>query len=177
MDALYDARRGVYQTKPILRGWLHLLWFEASAVLGTLLVARAQGAADPSCRHLRSQRERINRVSALYHRGTWTTAWSGRLQRLDHAMIFFLITGTATPAVLLANGGAFGLVCLIVIRLALTAAAVHLAWMSAPEVVVDATFVRLGWGSRLRLCRRDVPECRESAVRHCCPAAMMGFRA
>src|SRR5260370_7768002 len=45
VDALYDARRGVYYTKPLLRGWLHLLWFEASLVLGTLLLARAHGAA------------------------------------------------------------------------------------------------------------------------------------
>src|SRR5260370_17160749 len=44
-DALYDARRGVYYTKPVLRGWLHLLWFEASLVLGTLVLARAHGAA------------------------------------------------------------------------------------------------------------------------------------
>ena len=42
--ALYDSRRGVYYVKPVLRGWLHLLWFEASLVLGTLLVARAHGA-------------------------------------------------------------------------------------------------------------------------------------
>ena len=42
--AFYDARRGVYYTNPVLRGWLHVLWFEASLVLGPLLVARAHGA-------------------------------------------------------------------------------------------------------------------------------------
>ena len=26
---LYDTRRGLYYPKPALRGWLHLLWFEA----------------------------------------------------------------------------------------------------------------------------------------------------
>ena len=25
-DALYDARRSVYYTKPVLRGWLRLIW-------------------------------------------------------------------------------------------------------------------------------------------------------
>ena len=40
-DPFYDARRGVYYTKPLLRGWLHLLWFAASLVLGPLLVIRA----------------------------------------------------------------------------------------------------------------------------------------
>ena len=38
-DALYDARRGVDYTKPVLRGWLHLIWFGASLVFGTLLLA------------------------------------------------------------------------------------------------------------------------------------------
>ena len=37
---LYDTRRGVYYTKPVLRGWLHLLWFAASLVCGPLLLAR-----------------------------------------------------------------------------------------------------------------------------------------
>ena len=91
-------------------------------------------------------------VSALYHRGTWTDAGRRRLQRLDHAMIFFLIAGTATPAFLLDAPGAFGLACLIVLwTLTLTAAAIHLAWMSAPELLVGATFVGLGWAAGLAL--------------------------
>ncbi len=61
-------------------------------------------------------------------------------------MIFFLVAGTATPAFLLAARGAFGLVCLIVMwALTLTAAAIHLAWMSAPEPAVSATLAGLGW--------------------------------
>ena len=24
---LFDARRGLYYPKPVLRGWLHLVWF------------------------------------------------------------------------------------------------------------------------------------------------------
>jgi len=43
VDSFYDARRGVYYTKPVLRGWLHRLWFEASLVGGTLLLARVHG--------------------------------------------------------------------------------------------------------------------------------------
>ena len=35
--------------------------------------------------------------------------------------------------------------------LTLTAAAVHMAWMSAPEIVVGATFVGLGWVAGLAL--------------------------
>jgi hemolysin III len=90
--------------------------------------------------------------SALYHRGTWSAAWRQRLQRLDHAMIFFLIAGTATPAFLLTARGAFGLACLIVMwTLTVTAAGIHLAWMSAPELVVGTTFVGLGGAAGLAL--------------------------
>ena len=153
VDALYDARRGVYYTKPVLRGWLHLAWFEISVVIGTLLLARAHGATRITAAAIYAASvSALFGVSALYHRGNWTAAWRRRLQRLDHAMIFFLIAGTATPAFLLANRGPFGLVCLIVMwTLTLTAAAVHMAWMSAPEVVVGATFVGLGWVAGLAL--------------------------
>jgi hemolysin III len=90
--------------------------------------------------------------SALYHRGTWTAAWRQRLQRLDHAMIFFLIAGTATPAILLTVPAAFGLPCLIILwALTITAAAIHLAWMSAPELLVGTTFVGLGCAAGLAL--------------------------
>ena len=116
VDAFYDARRGVYYTKPVLRGWLHLLWFEASLVGGTLLLARAHGATRITAIAIYAASvSALFGVSALYHRGNWTAAWRRRLQRLDHAMIFFLIAGTATPAFLLATRGVFGLACLIVV--------------------------------------------------------------
>jgi hemolysin III len=91
-------------------------------------------------------------VSALYHRGTWTDAWRRRLQRLDHAMIFFMIAGTATPAFLLAMRGDLGLACLIMIwALTLTAAAIHMTWMAGPERLIGAMFLGLGWLAGLAL--------------------------
>ena len=152
-DALYDARRGVYYTKPVLRGWLHLIWFGASLVLGTLLLARAHGPARITAIAIYAASvSALFGISALYHRGNWTDAWRRRLQRLDHVMIFFLIAGTATPSYLLAMRGAFGLTCVIVMwSLTLTAAATHMARMRAPEVVVGATFLALGWVAGLAL--------------------------
>jgi hemolysin III len=152
-DALYDARRGVYYTKPVLRGWLHLIWFGASLVLGTLLLVRAQGSTRITAIAIYATSvSALFGISALYHRGNWTDAWRQRLQRLDHAMIFFLIAGTATPAYLLAMRGAFRLTCLIVMwSLTLIAATIHMARMRAPEVVVGATFLGLGWLAGLAL--------------------------
>ena len=151
--ALYDSRRGVWYAKPALRGWLHLLWFEASLVLGTLLVARAHGAVRITALAIYAVSvSAMFGISALYHRGNWSAAWNRRLQRLDHAMIFLLIAGTATPAFLLATSGAFRLACLVTMwTLTVTAAAVRLAWMSAPELVAGSTFIGLGWVAVLAL--------------------------
>jgi len=151
--ALYDSRRGVYYVKPALRGWLHLLWFEASLVLGTLLVARAHGAVRITALAIYAASvSAMFGISALYHRGTWSAAWNRRLQRLDHAMIFLLIAGSATPAFLLATSGTFRLACLAIMwALTVTAAALRLARMSAPELVAGSTFVGLGWVAVLAL--------------------------
>jgi hemolysin III len=151
--ALYDSRRGIYYSKPVLRGWLHLVWFEASLVLGTLLLARAHGATRiVAIAVYAASVTSLFGVSALYHRGNWSTAWNRRLQRMDHAMIFFLIAGTATPAFLLAMPGSLGLACLIVMwALTIAAATIHLTWMSAPERLVGATFLALGWIAGLSL--------------------------
>ena len=150
---LYDSRRGLYYVKPVLRGWLHLVWFEASLVLGTLLVARAHGAVRITALAIYAVSvSAMFGISALYHRGNWSAGWNRRLQRLDHAMIFLLIAGSATPAFLLATSGPFRLACLVMMwALTVTAAAVRLAWMSAPELVVGSTFVGLGWVAVLAL--------------------------
>jgi hemolysin III len=153
IEALYDARRGVYYTKPVLRGWLHLLWFAASLVLGALLLARAHGTAQTAAVAVYAASvSALFGSSALYHRGNWTDAWRQRLQRLDHAMIIFLIAGTATPAFVLAMRGAPGLVCLIVIwSLALATVAIRMTWMASPERLVGATLLGLGWLAGLAL--------------------------
>src|SRR5260370_888651 len=79
-------------------------------------------------------------------------AWRRRLQRLGDAMIFLLIAGTATPAFLLSPRGVFRLACLIAVwALTLTAAAIHMVWMGAPELLVGSTFVGLGWVAGLAL--------------------------
>jgi len=112
---LYDAQRRVYYAKPVLRGWLHLLWFGASLVAGPLLVARGRGAWPITALAVYAvSMSGLFGISALYHRGTWGPRWSMRLQRMDHMMIFFLIAGTATPVFLMAVRGRYGLTCLIV---------------------------------------------------------------
>jgi hemolysin III len=150
---LYDARRGVYYARPVLRGWLHLLCFWVSLVGGALLLARAHGAVQVTAAAVYSlSLSALLGTSALYHRGTWTAAWRLRLRHLDQAMIFFLIAGTATPAFLLSAPFGTGLACLIVMwALTLTAVAVRLTRASAPEFVAGALFVGLGCAGGLAL--------------------------
>jgi hemolysin III len=151
--ALYDAKRAVFYTKPVLRGWLHLMWSAASVVCGALLVSAAHGVAHRIADGVYAVSvTALFGTSALYHRGTWSQAWSRRLQRLDHVMIFFLIAGTATPAFVLAVRGTAGLVFLAVLwAVTVTAAVIHLAWMGAPEILVGTVFVGLGWTAGLSL--------------------------
>jgi len=39
--ALYDARRRLYYAKPVLRGWLHAVWFGISLAAGPLLALKS----------------------------------------------------------------------------------------------------------------------------------------
>jgi hemolysin III len=144
----YDAKRELHYAKPVWRGWMHLVAFEISLVVGTLLVveAQAQGLTHAVSGGIYAGTvSGLLGTSALYHRGNWGPVARRLLQRLDHAMIFLLIAGTATPVFLLVASGAIG-VALLTVMWALTSVALltHLVWMDAPEVLVGATFIGLG---------------------------------
>lgn len=152
-EVFFDASRGIYYVRPVLRGWSHLVWFGLSVVAGPLLLAGAHGTRQVTADAIYAASvSALFGVSALYHRRRWTEAGRRLMQRLDHMMIFFLIAGTATPVLLLTSSGTFGLACLITVwALAAAAAAVHLTWMSAPELMVGAVFLGLGWVAALGL--------------------------
>jgi hemolysin III len=143
---LYDAKREVHYSKPLLRGWLHLIWFGLSLVIGPLTVGLTAGATRVAAIGVYvASVSALFGTSAVYHRGNWSAEWMRRLQRLDHAMIFVLIAGTATPTFLIAAHGTYGWVGLgLLWALALAAITIHLAWMSAPEPVMGAAFIGLG---------------------------------
>src|ERR1700689_5477658 len=103
--------------KPLLRGWMHLVWFEACLVLGTLALVHTHGAVRiTGLAIFVVSVSAMFGVSAFYHRGNWSETWPVRLQRVDHAMIFLLIAGTATPAFLIASHGVFRIACLAALR-------------------------------------------------------------
>jgi len=139
--------------KPLLRGWMHLVWFEACLVLGTLALVHTHGAVRiTGLAIFVVSVSAMFGVSAFYHRGNWSETWRVRLQRVDHAMIFLLIAGTATPAFLIASHGVFRVACLAALwTLTLVAGAIHMVWMNAPELLVGSTFVALGWAGGLAI--------------------------
>ncbi|HWG63528.1 MAG TPA: hemolysin III family protein [Streptosporangiaceae bacterium] len=145
-DVLHEARAATDHPKPLLRGWLHLLWFEVSLVFGTLLLVKVSGPARVTATAVYVVSvSALFGASALYHRGNWCSAWRARLQRLDQAMIFLLIAGTATPVFLLAVGGTLGLSCLLALwTLTIGAVVIRMARMNARERVVGGTFIALG---------------------------------
>ena len=146
---LFDAGRGLHYPKPALRGWLHLLWFEASLVVGTLLLTRTHGAtATTAVAIYAATVSGLFGTSALYHRGNWGPRASPWLQRLDHTMIFLLIAGTGTAAFLLSAPSPYGPIGLSIMwTLTVAAVVAHLAWMGAPEKLVGAIFIGLGWAA------------------------------
>src|SRR6266540_724248 len=143
---LYDSRRRCFYGKPLLRGWLHLALFHASLVTGTLLLIAVRGGLRTAAVAIYvATVSALFGASALYHRGRWTARQACLLQRLDHAMIFLLIAGTATPAFLIDLPGRSGVIGACVLwALTLSAAIAHLLWMDAPELLVGGIFVALG---------------------------------
>jgi hemolysin III len=140
-------------TKPLLRGWLHLASFEASLVLGTLVVTRAHGGVRITALAIfAASVSGMFGVSALYHRGNWTAMWRQRLQRADHVMILLLIAGTATAAFLLTAQGALRVTGLAVVWVfTLAVLGIRMVWMHAPERLVGSLYVGLGWVAGLAL--------------------------
>lgn len=143
---LYDSARDLHYAKPLLRGWMHLVFFEASLVVGTLLIVAVHGALRTAAVAVYAATvSGLFGVSALYHRGNWRPSTSELLQRLDHAMIFLLIAGTATPSFIIAAPGAYGQIGVAVVwALTVLAMVIHLMWMDAPEKLVGTTFIVLG---------------------------------
>ena len=152
-EQIYDAKRNCFLAKPRLRGRMHLVWFLLVVGLGPVVLDRADGAT-----HIAALAVYVSTLvglfgtSALYHCGRWSAPARNRLQRLDQAMIFFLIAGTATPEFLLALPGAPGQIATAVIwSTAVTVVAVNLGWRRAPEKLVGSAFLVLGWLAGLAL--------------------------
>lgn len=143
----FDTRRGIAFPRPVLRGVSHQVMFDLSLVAGTWLVVSAEEALARLVAAVYAVIvSGLFGASALYHRLAWRPAALRRLQRLDAAMIFVMIAGTYTPVLVLAAPPTIGLVLLTAVWvLALLGVLMRLVWLDAPERLVGATYVGLGW--------------------------------
>lgn len=137
------------QTKPLLRGWLHLGAFVCTLVAGPLLAMRGSGAAATfelavyvlslTC---------LFGVSAAYHRRDWAPPARRRLRRADHSMIFFAIAGTYTAVAGLAlHGWARTFILCLVWVGTVAGIALRQFWLDAPKWAVAVPYVVVGWSA------------------------------
>src|SRR5918995_4967488 len=92
-------------TRPRMRGWLHLFAFYGAIVAGTVLVPLASVLgyrAGLSVTVYSLTICGLFGISALYHRRRWAPRGWKIMKRLDHSMIFLFIAGTYTPFAMLA---------------------------------------------------------------------------
>lgn len=147
-----QLRQQIESARPAMRGWLHLVAAPLAAVATVLLA----GIAPP---HLRVAAVlfAVTTVllfvtSAVYHRGRFSPRVTGILQRWDHANIFLVIAGSATPfaVALLEPGPARNLLAVLWLGAA-GGALVRLLWVRAPNWLFVPMYLALGWASAVYL--------------------------
>jgi hemolysin III len=135
------------ETKPRLRGVLHLAAFVAALPLGVLLGLYANTARERLAVTAFAVAVAVMfGLSSLYHRGDWSLTVRRWLRVLDHAGIFILIAGTYTAFGLLVLQGAWRWVVLgIVWGGAAFAVLVNVTWRSSPQWLTGVVAIALGW--------------------------------
>ena len=134
------------EARPTQRGVLCVYGFVGFLAIGALLFALDPRAWRWPVLAFALSVVALMGTSALYHRVTWSPEWYVRIRRLDHAMIFVLITGTELPLfrIALAGSEVDGY-----FALALGAAGlgflVTMLWAGAPKWVRTLVYVLVGW--------------------------------
>jgi hemolysin III len=136
-------------TKPRLRGWLHLGAFPIALLAGLALTATAPTLPGRlSTAVYVAASALLFGISALYHRTTLTHTATAVLKRLDHANIYLIIAGTYTPIAVLALHGTPRTALLTVIW---TGAALgvlfRVLWHGAPRWLYTVLYIVLGWAA------------------------------
>lgn len=133
-------------SRPTQRGMLCVYGFFGFLIAGAMLVA-----FDPAARRwpvllFAASVVALMGTSALYHRVEWSDAWYPRMRRLDHAMIFVLITGTELPLFLVAlEGRGLELYFYVALGAAGLGFLITTFAAGAPKWVRALVYVLVGW--------------------------------
>jgi hemolysin III len=133
--------------RPVWRGLLHLWTFLLAIPAGVVLILLADR---PSARVAASIYAAtllaVFGTSAAYHRLAQTYRMRKIMQRVDHAMIYLLITGTYVPICLVALPRAWGISILSVVGgLALLGIVLKLGAFRKLEWISFALYPIMGW--------------------------------
>jgi hemolysin III len=132
---------------PGLRGVSHAWAFWFALIAGSVLTVYApSGAARAAAIVYSAGLCALFAASGLYHRWRWNPRWRPLLRRIDHSTIYVFIAASYTPVALLVLSGTIKIVVLASIwGGALAGIALSVAWITAPRVLVAASYVALGW--------------------------------
>lgn len=138
--------------KPVLRGWLHAVATPIAGLAVVLLAILAPAGLRFPVAIFALTTVLLFAVSAVYHRGTFSPRVTAILQRWDHANIFLVIAGSATPfaVAMLEPGPARNLLAVLWLG-AVGGAAVRLLWTRAPRWFFVPMYLALGWASAMFL--------------------------
>jgi hemolysin III len=138
-------------TRPRMRGWLHLFAFFGAIVAAAVLIPlafvhgpRAGWPVTVYCLTILG----LFGVSALYHRRRWSPRGWKLMKRADHSMIFLFIAGTYTPFSFLAVPEPTGWWLLGTVWTgALLGVALKMVWPHAPRWLGVPIYLALGWAA------------------------------
>ena len=141
-------------TKPLLRGWSHVVAFASVAVLGVLMVVLAEASAGERTLLVIYTAGTLAMfgVSALYHRVPWQPRAHSVMKRLDHSTIFLAIAGAYTPIAAIALDGWHRPAVLATVWGG-AVVGVLLEWLpfATPRALFTAIYVIVGWSAALAL--------------------------
>lgn len=137
-------------TKPLLRGWSHVVALGVLLVLGALLIVRAADSArGPGLMVIYVLgTAAMFGVSAAYHRLRWSPRARVLMSKLDHCTIFLAIAGAYTPVAVVGLSGNYQLVVLG-ISWGGAVVGISLQWLPfhLPRWLFAAVYVLVGWSA------------------------------
>ncbi len=133
--------------KPLIRGYIHQAAFVIALGACALLISQSHGARALTSNIIYSLTlTGMYGVSALYHSPMWSRRNYLLMRSIDHAAIFALIAGSATPICLLGLNNESGRRLLFMLW-GIAAIGMFLAifWTQGPKWMRSLLYVAIGW--------------------------------
>lgn len=133
--------------KPLLRGYIHQFGFIIALIACGFLLYQSHGPRVLASNIVYSVTlVGLFGISALYHTPLWGRRAYALMRSIDHAAIFALIAGSATPICLLGIKGQLGLKLVTLIWIvAIVGMLIAIVWSRGPKWTRAILYVSAGW--------------------------------